>query len=230
MALAGADSLVSAAHIKYAPALISACRQAGVGRAVFFSSTWRFSRFQTPEVKAVIAGEEAVEASRLSATVLRPTTIYGPGDDRNISRLRDYLVRRRVMPVFGSGEQLVQPVFVEDVAAAAVAALRLPGAAGKAYEIAGAHPIPYSEMIDALARAVGRTVLKVYVPVCLAVPLVRAYGWAVRSPRLTVDQVRRTGEDRAFDISAAVRDLGFAPRSFDDGIRETIRTNERGGP
>lgn len=223
--LAGCEALVSAAHIRYAPALIRMCREAGVRRVVLLSSTWRFCRVRTAEVEAVIAGETAVEASDLEATVLRPTMIYGPGDDRNVSRMRAYLRQHRVMPIFGSGERLVQPVYVADVADAVVSVIGRSGTVGRAYEVAGAHPMTYQEMVDALARAVGRTVLKVYIPISLAVPMIRACTWAAGRFSVTVDQVRRMGEDRAFDISEAVCDFGFAPRGFEDGLREAMRLN-----
>ena len=41
--LRGMDALISVAHIRFASGLTDACRQAGVSRAVFFSSMWRFS-------------------------------------------------------------------------------------------------------------------------------------------------------------------------------------------
>ena len=115
--------MVSATHIRHAPALISVCREAGVKRAVFLSSTWRFSKVNTTGVNTVIAGEESVNVSGLETTLLRPTMIYGPGDDRNISRLRNYLRRYRIIPIFGNGSRLVQPVYVTDLAKAVVQAI-----------------------------------------------------------------------------------------------------------
>ena len=226
--VAVAEGVVSAAHIRFAPSIVEACTRAGIRRAIFFGSTWRFSKFRTPEVDAVTAGEEAVENSGLAWTLLRPTMIYGPGDDRNISRLRTYLTRARVFPVFGSGEQLVQPVYVADAAEAAVSSLRTDAAERKAYEIAGGDALPYTRMIDTLCEALGRTVVKVYVPGLVALPIVKVYEAVARSPLVTVDQVRRMGEDRAFDTSAARADLGFTPRTFEEGVKEAMRLSDEG--
>ena len=44
-----------------------------------------------------------------------------------------------------------------------------------------------------------------------------------RHPRIRVEQVLRLAEDQAFPIDAAVRDLGYAPRSFADGIAAEAR-------
>ena len=224
-ALEGIDLLVSAAQIRFAPALVRACLRAGVVRAVFMSSTRKFSRFRTPDVEAVEAGEASVAESGLAATILRPSMIYGPGNDRNISLMRDYLRRHRVVPIFGRGKRLVQPVYVDDVVDAVVSASQREETAGKAYEIAGGDPLPYRAMVDTLCRLVGRRVLKVHVPICVALPLAKACGTLSGSARVAADQIRRLGEDRAFDISDAMRDLGFAAREFEAGVREAMQAN-----
>lgn len=225
-ALQGIDALVSVAHIRYAQTLVSACARTRVSRVVFFSSTWRFSKVKTQEVTAVADGERAVRTSDIPYTLLRPTMIYGPGDDRNISRLRAIVRRWPIMPVFGSGERLVQPVYVADVAQAVVSALACPEAIGKAYELAGPAPMPYADMIDIMARCQNRVVVKVHIPLFAGV-LMAHIGQRLKSNfPVRADQVRRMGEDRAFDIASAMRDLKFSPRSFEAGIREAMRIDQ----
>ena len=221
----GVNALISAAHIKYASALIRESKKRDLKRAVFMSSTWRLSEFVTPEVESVIAGEEAVLASGLDATLLRSSMIYGPGDDRNISRLRSYLKSRRVLPIFGSGEGLVQPVYVKDVVSAITAVIGRSGTIDKTYQLAGAKAMSYSEMIDTLCRKIGRSVLKVYIPFFAAIPLVQVYGMISKHAKVDVDQVRRMREDRAFDISEAIADFAFQPSTFEEGLAESMRLN-----
>jgi len=227
--VASAGAVVSVAHIRHAGTLAQVCRDVGTSRAVFLSSTWALSKVHTCDVAAVVCGEKALEASGLACTVLRPTMIYGPGDDRNVSRLRDLVRQRRVLPVVGSGERSVQPVYVGDVVEAILAVLWRSGTEGKTYEIAGPRALPYWEMVDAVCRGVGRTVLKVYVPYWAALASVKVYSLLTESPSVTVDQVRRMREDRAFDISAAAADFGFAPRPFEEGIRQVMRENGEDG-
>jgi len=225
-AIAGCSAVISIAHIRFAPSIIAACNKAGVTRAVFFSSTWRFSKVKTPVVDEVVAGEEAVEASGLDYTLLRPSMIFGPGDDRNLSRLRAFLDRYHVMPIFGSGENLVQPVYVADVAAATAGVLLRAGTVGKTYTLAGPEPMAYGDMIDTLAELAKLTVIKVHVPLVVALPLVRWGERIISGFPVQSDQVQRMGEDRSFDISAAQKELGFVPRSFEEGIREAM-SNEQ---
>ncbi len=224
-ALNGCATVISVAHIRFAPQIVEACYNAGIRRAVFFSSTRRFSKIETSNVEQVSAGEEAVVTSGLDYTLLRPSMIYGPGDDRNISRLYAFLNRHRLMPILGAGDNLVQPVYVEDVAEAAMAALWRVGAIGRVYTLAGPEPMAYRDMIDVLAQVAGRLVLKVHIPLFVALPLVGLCEKLMPKFPLQLDQGRRMREDRAFDISEARWELGFVPRSFEQGAREALRSD-----
>lgn len=222
-ALSGCTGVISVAHIQYAPAVVALCQKSGVKRAVFFSSTRRFSKVKTSNVDVVVTGEEAVETSELDYTLLRPSMIYGPGDDRNISRLYTFANRHRFMPIFGSGMNFVQPVYVEDVAGAAVGALWRAGAVGKVYTLAGPDPLTYGEMIDVLVGLTHRVVFKVHVPLFVALPLVKIGQRLSSKFPVESDQIRRMSEDRSFDIAEAKRELGFVPRSFQKGTQSAMR-------
>ena len=72
------------------------------------------------------------------------------------------------------------------------------------------------------ARSGSRTRL-LPVPLAPLVTLARGYERLSRQPRLRAEQLLRLGEDKAFAIDDAVRDLGYAPRPFADGIAEEAR-------
>ena len=142
--------------------------------------------------------------------------IYGTARDRNISRLLRLLDRWPVLPVCGNG--LWQPVHVDDVADAVVAAVESPRAVDSAYNLAGKAPLRLHGLIRTAARALGRQVWLVPVPLRLAVA-------AARVTRIvTPEQVWRLAEDKAFDYTDATRDLGFRPRSFEEGVQQEVRS------
>jgi hypothetical protein len=69
---------------------------------------------------------------------------------------------------------------------------------------------------------VGRRPWLVSVPLGPAIVAVRAYERLSANPRLKVEQVLRLNEDKTFDIGAA-ESLGYAPRSFAEGIEGEVR-------
>jgi uncharacterized protein YbjT (DUF2867 family) len=115
------------------------------------------------------------------------------------------------------GNALWQPVYVADLADAIVAALDSPRASRKAYNLAGAQPLRFTELIRTAARAVRRRVALVPVPIAAAVLAARLTR--VVSP----EQIRRLAEDKAFDYADASRDFSFSPRSFAEGVQLEAR-------
>jgi len=221
-ALDGVAAVAQIAHIRFAPSLIAECQKAAIRRVIFLSSTRRFTRFDCPTKRMVEEGERAIEASGLDYTILRCAMIYGSARDNNISHLIVWLRRHRFFPLVGGGSNRVQPVFTLDVVAALLQALKRPAAIRSAYTLAGPEPMTYRQMIETIARALGRRVTFVSVPLGPMLLAARCYQSLVRRPRVTTETIQRFAEHRSFDISPARRDLGFNPISFEEGVRRQL--------
>jgi len=219
-ALRGMDALVNIASLGFghAQGIIDSARAAGVKRGLFISTTAIFTQLNAGSRSIRLAAEEAIQTSGLDFTILRPTMIYGTPRDRNMWRLVRLLRVSPVMPIFGDGESLQQPIFVDDVAQAVLLALQHQNTIGRSYNIAGKEPLTYNQVIDTVASALGKRVWKLHLPY---MPVVRLLQLAERTGlRLPIkaEQVLRLNEDKAFSYEDAKRDFGFSPRSFEEGI------------
>lgn len=215
--LEGIDTLMYCASMGFGhiPPLVSQLEQRGVKRAVFISTTAIFTSLPSASRTLRLAAESAVQRSSLDWTILRPTMIYGTARDRNISRLLRLLKRCPAFPLCGNA--LWQPIYVEDLADAAVAALDSSHTTRRIYNLAGAEPLRFADLVRTAARAVGRNVRLIRVPIAAAVIAARLTGV------VTPEQVRRMAEDKAFSYAEAARDFHFAPRSFAQGVACEVR-------
>jgi uncharacterized protein YbjT (DUF2867 family) len=224
-AAARCDALVNLASLGFghAPAIIAATEQAGIGRAVFVSTTSVTTTLPAPSKRIRLAAERQIRYSQLQWTIIRPTMIYGAARDRNLSRLLRLLSRTRLFPVPGGGRHLQQPVHVTDVADAVLNAVERPPTAGLTYDVAGPSPMTFVELLRACAQAVASRARFVPVPLMPVIALASGYERISQHPLIRAEQLRRLAEDKAFAIEAAVRDLGYAPRPFADGILAEAR-------
>jgi len=209
------DTLVYCASMGFGhiPGLVQQLDQHGVRRAIFISTTAILTSLPSASRAVRLEAEAAVQASSaVDWTILRPTMIYGTARDRNISRLLRFVNRWPVFPL--SGNALWQPIYVDDLADAVVAALDATATSRKSYNLAGAQALTFADLIRAAARAVGRRIWLLPVPleaVVLAARLTRVF---------TSEQIRRLAENKAFSFADAERDFTFAPRSFAEGVRQ----------
>jgi uncharacterized protein YbjT (DUF2867 family) len=222
---AGCEALVCLASLGHGhgPGIVAAAEEAGVRRAVFVSTTAVTTTLNPATKQVRLTAEQEIRGSALDWTILRPTMIYGDAGDRNLSRLLRALNRAAVLPVPGTGTRLHQPVHVADAAAAVLAAVHCTAAVGSLYDVAGPQPLPFTELLNACARAVGSRTRLVRVPLGPLVTMARGYERLSRHPRIRAEQLLRLAEDKAFPIDDAIRDLGYAPRPFADGIAAEAR-------
>ena len=228
-ALNGVEAVVSLAHARHTGAVLASLPKS-CSRVILTGSTRRFTSLPDPAGEQVRAAEEAFGAADRAGVMLHPSMIYGAPDDRNVNRILRYLRRwpkwlPAPVPLPAGGRRTVQPVFVDDVVAAFIGALTRPSALGAPVVVAGPEPMRYAEMIETCARALGRRVVILPLPLWLgiaAASILRMIG--VRGAPKPAE-LRRADEDKAFDIVPLEQRLGVRPRAFAEGLRIKI---ERG--
>jgi nucleoside-diphosphate-sugar epimerase len=157
---------------------------------------------------------EAARASGAAATILRPTLVYGAGADRTLTRIAAIARRTRAFPLPRDARGLRQPVHVDDLAAAALAACGSRASEGHAYALPGGETLPYRDMVARVLAAFDRPARVVDLPPPLFRGLL-ATAQALGVARGLGDAaIARMREDLVFDAAPAARDFGYAPRAF----------------
>ncbi|HEX5840786.1 MAG TPA: NAD-dependent epimerase/dehydratase family protein [Anaerolineales bacterium] len=219
-AMHGSDVLVNIASLGFghADSILHAAQTVGIVRAIFISTTAIFTRLDAKSRKVRVAAELSIEMSGMQYTILRPTMIYGGPRDRNMWRLIRFLRYSPVIPVFGDGLSLQQPIHVNDVARAVVGCLSSGKTVCKSYNIAGKHPLTYNAVIDTIAGQLKKPVWKWHIPSAPVIALLSFFEHLRIPLPIKVEQVQRLNENKNFSTSEAERDFGFRPLSFEEGV------------
>jgi NADH dehydrogenase len=110
--------------------------------------------------------EQAVQGSGLEHVIFRPSFVFAA--DGGILTTFAKLARvAPVTPIIGSGEQRIQPVWADDVAAYFAAALAKPEAANRTFELGGPDVVSWNEFWERLKAALGKRRPSMHVPVGL---------------------------------------------------------------
>jgi nucleoside-diphosphate-sugar epimerase len=165
---------------------------------------------QTESLAAIRYLERAVLDAPLEGVVLRYGSFYGPGASEPLVEL----IRKRKMPVVGSGDGIWSWIHVDDAAAATVAAVE--SRATGVYNVVDDDPAPVSEWLPYFAEIVGAKPPR-HVPVWLA---------RVAAGEVGVSAMTRI---RGSSNAKAKRELGWQPKwsSWRDGLRHGLGGEER---
>lgn len=193
-------------------------------RVVALSSTSCFTKIDSPDAAEntvairLIEGEERFKAwagsKGIEWVILRPTLIYGYGQDKNIAEIAGFIRRFGFFPLFGKAGGLRQPIHAQDVAEACMSALQTPGIVNRAYNLVGGETLSYRNMVARVFTALDHPPRLLSVSLSafrIAVALLRCLP---RYRHWSVAMAERMNRDLVFDCSEAMRDFGFKPRVF----------------
>ena len=194
--------------------LVRAAERAGARRFLFFSALGASLHSRTRFMRAKALAREAVDESDLDTTVFAPSIVYAPGDPW-ITLLERFSWLPAV-PVSGSGEEVYQPIWAEDVADCVVASLRVPNGGGDDFELAGPETLSYDEIVRIVLRPLGRQRPLVHVPLPIVRGSLRALGRLVGPPVFATWEEAELMEERMTTArgTADAESLGVIPRTM----------------
>ena len=247
-ALAGADAVVNcvgvltergknkfeAVQAEGAARIARLAAEAGVGQLVHLSAIGADAESDSDYARTKVEGEAAVLENFPGAVILRPSVIFGT-EDEFFNRFAKMTKLGPVLPLVG-GESRFQPVYVDDVAKAAVAGV-LGQAAPGVYELGGPDVESLHDLMVKMLKVIRRRRLIVNLP--FWVGSVMAFGFGamqaltvglIHNGILTRDQVRQLRRDNVVGEGAkGFADLGIEPTDMDAVLADYLWPYRPGG-
>lgn len=223
-AVAGADAVMNAVGILFesgkqkfsaiqaegAGTVAAAAKAAGVRTVVHVSAIGADANGRAKYAASKGRGEALVTEAFPEATILRPSIVFGPEDDF----FNRFAAMARLFPVMPliAGETRFQPVYVGDVADAAVLALDGgPGVAGRTFELGGPKTYSFRELLELVMVETQHQRPLFPVPRFMAV-IQAFFLQALPNPPLTPDQLKLLENDNVVsDDARSFAELGIRP-------------------
>jgi len=203
-------------------------REAGALRFIHLSAIGADPRSTSAYARTKAAGEEAVRDAFPTATILRPSVVFGP-EDQFFNRLAALAMISPVLPVIGGGETRFQPVYVGDVADAVVRCIDDSSTAGRTYELGGPKVYSFRALIELLLGEIRRKPYLLEIPFGLASLQARLMS-LLPNPPLTPDQVELLKRDNVVSSGAlTLATLGIAPTAVEAVLPSYLDRFRRGG-
>ncbi|MEL6572439.1 MAG: complex I NDUFA9 subunit family protein [Pseudomonadota bacterium] len=190
----------------------------GITQMVHISAIGASATSDSIYAQTKASGEAAVLSHMPGAVILRPSIIFGQ-EDQFFNRFASMARLGPILPIIGANTRF-QPVYVDDVAAAAVAALE--GDATGIYELGGPDVQTFRELMQDMLKVIRRRKLILNTPFWAAKIMASVFGviqvlslGIVRAP-VTKDQVVNLGSDSVVsDNTEGFADLGIKPKAME---------------
>ena len=199
--------------------LIDACLGSGVKKIIYISSL-AASLNGGGYSRSKLEAEQCIKRSGMKWIILRPSEVYGQRAGP-INRLISWIQRCIFVPVIGSGQSKLSPVFIDDVVSAIASSIFNKEVESETIVLAGPEELTYDDLVDRIAIYFGVKRFKAHLPAGLI-----KFGATVMSGlginTLVPDQIPRLLCEKSFGIDLAREKLDYSPRSLEEGIRNSI--------
>jgi len=209
-------------HVDGTANLLDAAQKTGVRQFVYQSALGTRPNARSAYHQSKWAAEELVRTSGIPFTILRPSLIYGEGDQFTI-RLSSMIGLSPVLPVIGPGKAKIQPLFIDDVVACLVKSVTSDAFLNKMYELGGPEQLTYEEVTKAIAKTMGVNRPTLHLPLFFIKPMARAIETALMKPPITTDQLVMLLEDNVCGMSDIREAFGIEPIRFSEGLPRFIK-------
>jgi NADH dehydrogenase len=168
-----------------------------------------------------------VDATFPTATLVRPSLIYGPGD-HFFTRFAALAKVSPVLPVIGGGRTRFQLLHIDEAIRTLQALLERPGTVGATLALVGPETFTFREFLERMLRLLGRHRLILPLPFPMAEALAAAFE-RLPHPPLTREEVRLLRTDKVAGDLPTLAALGLAARRLDAGLPASLRVSRRPG-
>jgi uncharacterized protein YbjT (DUF2867 family) len=212
--------------VETAANIAGAARQAGIRRFVHISGIGADTASPSRYIRSRGEGEAAVQTAFPGAVIVRPAVIFA-SDDAFLTTILRMMRSLPAYPVFGDGRTRLQPVYVDDVAAAIAQILRQSQKPGPVYELAGPRVYSYEELLRTIARIAGLRPVLMRMPFAFWNALAGVAEMLPRPPftrnQIELMQIDTTASERLPEFRA----LGISPRSLEGELEAILRQNKQ---
>ena len=219
-------------HVDAPRTIAEAAAALGITRMVQVSAIGADASSAAIYARTKAEGEAAVRAAIPTATILRPSVVFGEEDDF-FNRFAAMAGLSPALPLIGGGKTLFQPVYAGDVGAAIAEALSRPQAAGATYELGGPGVYTFKALMELLLKEIQATRALIPLPFELA-GMIGTFGELLRfspiAPPLTRDQVEMLKSDNVVGAGvSSLADFGVTPTPLEAVIPTYLWKYRKGG-
>lgn len=198
--------------------VVEAAKSAGtVSQFIHISAVGAVNDPDLPYLESKWRGEQAVINSGLTYTIIRPSLIFGQGDEF-VSSLAAVVRLFPVVPVIAGGRNRLQPIWVDDLAQCIALSLSRHDLHGHTLELGGPDQLSYNQIVDIISQTMNLRRLKVHMPSWVMRVNVALMELFMSRPPINAEMLKMLRVRNVAELGMVEQTFGFRPSSMEGNI------------
>ncbi len=215
-------------HVNFPDLLSKICSDLKIEKFIHISALGIDKNINSKYMQSKLMGEKKILNNFNNSTILRPSIVYGDGDNffNQFASLAEFLP---ALPLIGGGQTKFQPIHVSDLCKAIVAIVNKEEIDQSIYELGGSQVYTFKEMMEILLKQIKKKRFLIPIPFSIAKFQAKILQLFPK-PLLTTDQVEMLKYDNVVSNNyPTLKDLEINPKSIESVLPSYIWRFRKGG-
>lgn len=168
--------------------------------------------------KSKAIADQLLINSKVPYTILKPSLVYGPGEKGLFAKIDSYLNKSRIIPIFGTGEIKINPLYIDDLNIAIKKIIEDETSYSEIYEPGSNQFITYNKFYDLLTRHKNKTYYQLHIPTWIGTISTKILSIFFNNPPLTVDNILGSTQSSNPNPKKYISKYKHFPKSPEEGI------------
>jgi nucleoside-diphosphate-sugar epimerase len=200
--------------------VVEFCRRNYIRKLIFTSSVNVYLKHEGAYPRTKILAEDIIRNSGLEYCIFRLAAVYGLNDS-GICRIIDFIRKYRIVPVFGDGKKLEQPIYIDEATEFLHKALFL-RKFNITIDVCGKTSMSYNEMLILLGRVLNIKVTLFHIPVNFIIFIINFLTILKLPCPLTIEQIYHIDEDLNRDMNQTIIDFSVNLQDMESNLKKYI--------
>ena len=215
-------------HVNFPDLLSKICSDLKIEKFIHISALGIDENINSKYMQSKLMGEKKILNNFNNSTILRPSIVYGDGDNffNQFASLAEFLP---ALPLIGGGQTKFQPIHVSDLCKAIVAIVNKEEIDQSIYELGGSQVYTFKEMMEILLKQIKKKRFLIPIPFSIAKFQAKILQLFPK-PLLTTDQVEMLKYDNVVSNNyPTIKDLKINPKTIESVLPSYIWRFRKGG-
>lgn len=236
--LSGCDYVIHSAVLKTGPeassvnvegaiSLIKICKKLNVKRVINISTQSAKIKDKGYYAQTKYDSDKLFQRSTLDFTTLRVSLILDDSLNCLFGQILQFFKRSKVLPIFGSGKWVSNPILVDDVVNIIEACLDNKKTFKKTFDVGGIEPISFEQLLIKVITAYSLKRQLVKIPYVLSLLLAKVFELTMSRPPIIKDNVLGSNQDTKCNPNEILEILNYQPLSLNRSLKKVLRLKEK---
>ncbi len=207
-------------NVKGTKNLVEVAKKKYIDRIIHISSQATKLKIQGVYAKTKKESDKIIKSSGIKYIILKPSLVYGEGEKGLFNKIRLFIEKIPIVPIFGDGETKINPIYIKDLCFLIELLIKETKKLNRVYDVGSSIQITYNDYYRSIIKSLGKKVFVIHIPASVGFVLGKVMLKLMKNPTFFPDNVLGSTQETFCNPSPLLKRYNYRPIEWQEGLKK----------